>query len=74
MKDIVTIKEKREALHIRQRMVKAREIEETRDVREVQRDMALIKSPAAGLKQRQAEEEQNKEQQMDVEYCGEVEL
>ncbi|XP_044745045.1 probable ribosome biogenesis protein RLP24 [Coccinella septempunctata] len=81
MKDIVSIKEKREALHVMQRLRAAREIEQTRDVREVQRDMALIKSPAAGLKQRQAEEQKQREadkesseEDMEVEDCGEVTL
>lgn len=40
-----------------QRLRKARELEIQHDVREVQRDMALIRSPAAGLKERRAQEE-----------------
>lgn len=84
MKEIVNIKEKREALHIMQRLRAAKEIEHTRDVREVQSNMALIKSPAAGLRQRQVEEqaqeqteavgEKESEDRMEVEYCGEVTL
>ena len=32
-----------------QRLRKGREVEQKRDIREVQRDMSLIKSPAAGM-------------------------
>ena len=50
MKRVVTIKQKREAHFIRERQHKARAIERMKDVKEVQRDLALIKSPAAGMK------------------------
>lgn len=66
------------------RLRKGRELETERDVKEVQRDLALIKSPAAGLKQRQDQQmaEDNKssesetEEQMEgiIEDGGEVTL
>ncbi|XP_065199916.1 probable ribosome biogenesis protein RLP24 [Planococcus citri] len=58
MKRIDEIKSKRQAAFIMQRLRKGREMEQRRDIREVQRDMSLIKSPAAGLKERQALAEQ----------------
>ena len=50
MKRIEEIKTKRQAQFIYDRQKKARAIERKKDVKEVQRDMALIRSPAAGLK------------------------
>merc|ERR1711974_417898 len=50
MKRVEGIKEKRQAHHIKERQHKARAIERMKDVKEVQRDLALIKSPAAGMK------------------------
>merc|ERR1712126_315558 len=50
MKRVEEIKQKRQAQFIYDRQKKAKEIEKAKDVREVQRDMALIRSPAAGLK------------------------
>ena len=50
MKRVEEIKEKRQAHFIHERQHKARAIERMKDVKEVQRDLALIKSPAAGLK------------------------
>lgn len=48
-----------------QRLRKGRELEQERDIKEVQRDLSLIKSPAAGLKERkkleQAEQEEMQE-------------
>merc|ERR1712037_677363 len=41
---------KRQAHHIHERQHKGRAIERMKDVKEVQRDLALIKSPAAGMK------------------------
>lgn len=61
MKKVELIKQKRQGAYIMQRLRKGRELEQERDVKEVQRDLSLIKSPAAGLKQRQAEEEANRE-------------
>lgn len=39
-----------------QRLRKGRELEQERDIKEVQRDLSLIRSPAAGLKQRKLAE------------------
>lgn len=79
MKKVEQIKQKRQATYIMQRLRKGREIEQERDVKEVQRDLSLIKSPAAGLKERkqkEAEEMQVSEEEMEgiVEDCGEVTL
>ncbi|GLV31795.1 Ribosomal protein L24-like [Carabus blaptoides fortunei] len=56
MKKVETIKQKRQNSYIMQRLRKGRELETERDVKEVQRDLSLIKSPAAGLKERKMEE------------------
>lgn len=56
MKTVEKIKQKRQGAYIMQRLRKGREIEQERDVKEVQRDLSLIRSPAAGLKQRKQEE------------------
>ncbi|KAK9892278.1 hypothetical protein WA026_019085 [Henosepilachna vigintioctopunctata] len=79
MKKIVNIKEKRERAYVMQRLRKAREIEKESDIKEVQRDLALIKSPAAGVRQSQAEEQiqddkQSDEEMKGVEDCGEITL
>lgn len=49
IKRIKNINNKRQAAYIMQRLRKGREIEQKRDIREVQRDMSLIRSPAAGM-------------------------
>merc|ERR1712054_729725 len=50
MQRIEEIKNKRQAHHIFQRMKLAKKIQKAKDIKEVERDLALIKSPAAGLK------------------------
>merc|ERR1712212_680469 len=50
MKRVEEIKLKRQAHHIHERQHKGRAIEKMKDIKEVQRDLALIKSPAAGMK------------------------
>lgn len=57
MKRVEEIRQKRSNTYIMERLRKGREVEWQKDVREVQRDISLIRSPAAGLKQRLAEEE-----------------
>ncbi|KAK5649266.1 hypothetical protein RI129_000295 [Pyrocoelia pectoralis] len=79
MKKVATIKQKRQNLHVMQRLRKGREIENERDIREVQRDLSLIRSPAAGLKERKAAEmqqESEEEEEMEgiIEDGGEVTL
>ncbi|KAI4460002.1 60s ribosomal protein l24 [Holotrichia oblita] len=68
MKKVNTIKTKRQNAYIMQRLRKGRELENERDIKEVQRDMSLIRSPAAGLKERKAAEaELENMQESDVE-------
>lgn len=78
MKKVNKIKDKRQGAYIMQRLRKGRELEEERDIKEVQRDLSLIKSPAAGLKANQegeAEQVSENEEQMElVEDGGEVTL
>lgn len=50
------IKNKRTGLYIMQRLRKGREKEIEMDVKDVQKNMSLIRSPAAGLKERKAKE------------------
>ncbi|XP_034943775.1 probable ribosome biogenesis protein RLP24 [Chelonus insularis] len=52
MKKVESIRQRRVNTHIMQRLRKGRELEQERDIKEVQRDLSLIKSPAAGLKER----------------------
>merc|ERR1712037_304536 len=51
MQRVEEIKNKRQAHHIFQRMKMAKKIQKAKDIKEVERDLALIKSPAAGLRQ-----------------------
>merc|ERR1712141_570847 len=53
--------------HIKERQMKARAIERMKDIKEVKRDLALIKSPAAGMKR------QAKDMEVDEEMDEEVE-
>ncbi|KDR23410.1 probable ribosome biogenesis protein RLP24 [Zootermopsis nevadensis] len=57
MKRVEKIRQRRQAQYMMQRLRKGRELETQRDIKEVQRDLALIRSPAAGLKERRAMEE-----------------
>ncbi|KAI4498492.1 hypothetical protein M0802_006427 [Mischocyttarus mexicanus] len=57
IKKVENIKQKRSNLHIMQRLRKGLTLERERDVKEVQRDLSLIRSPAAGLKERKKLEE-----------------
>merc|ERR1719402_580051 len=50
MQRVEEIKNKRQAHHIFQRMKIAKKIQKQKDIKEVERDLALIKSPATGLK------------------------
>ena len=50
MKRVDMIRQKRESHYLMQRLRKGTVFERQRDFKEVKRDMALIKSPAAGLK------------------------
>lgn len=64
MKKVETIRQRRQNLHIMQRLRKGRELEQERDVKEVQRDLSLIRSPAAGLKERKKLEETAEQEEM----------
>lgn len=57
MKHVEKIRQRRQSQYMMQRLRKGRELEKQRDIKEVQRDLSLIRSPAAGLKQRRAMEE-----------------
>ena len=57
MKRIEKIRQRRQAQFMMERLRKGRELEIQRDVKEVQRDLSLIRSPAAGLKQQRAMEQ-----------------
>ena len=48
-----------------QRLRGAKQIEQDRDIKEVQRDLNLIKSPAIGLKERNAIREKDRESDND---------
>lgn len=63
MKKVETIRQRRQNLHIMQRLRKGRELEQEKDIKEVQRDLSLIRSPAAGLKERKKQEEAAEEQE-----------
>lgn len=74
MKQVETIRQRRQNLHIMQRLRKGRELEQEIDVKEVQRDLPLIRSPAIGLKKRMEQEEANEEhEQMEASSDEEVE-
>lgn len=65
MKKVELIRQKRQNTHIMQRLRKGRELEQDRDIKEVQRDLSLIRSPAVGLKERRKlEEEQEEDEKM----------
>lgn len=64
IKKVETIRQKRQNLHIMQRLRKGRELEQERDIKEVQRDLSLIRSPAVGLKERRKLEETVEQEEM----------
>merc|ERR1712002_396769 len=70
MQRVEEIKNKRQAHHIFQRMKLAKKIQKIKDIKEVERDLALIKSPAAGLRQamkaKQQEEMEEEEGEMEM--------
>ena len=79
IKKVETVRQRRQNLHIMQRLRKGRELERERDVKEVQRDLSLIRSPAAGLKERKkleeaAEQEEKMQESNDEQEQGEVEM
>ncbi|KYN22949.1 PREDICTED: probable ribosome biogenesis protein RLP24 [Trachymyrmex cornetzi] len=74
MKKVETIRQRRQNLHIMQRLRKGKELEQERDIKEVQRDLSLIRSPAAGLKQRKKQEEAEEQEHMQVDEESNNEL
>ncbi|XP_003705858.1 ribosomal protein L24-like [Megachile rotundata] len=79
IKKVENIRQRRQNLHIMQRLRKGREIEQERDIREVQRDLSLIRSPAAGLKERRkleeaAEQEEKMQESNDEQEPEEMEM
>ena len=61
------IKNIRQAHHIFQRMKMAKKIQKAKDSKEVERDLALIKSPAAGLRQAMKAKQHEEEEEGEVE-------
>ncbi|XP_020811397.1 probable ribosome biogenesis protein RLP24 [Drosophila serrata] len=57
IKRVTAIKKRRTDHFVMERLRKGREMEINMDVKDVQRNMSLIRSPAAGLKERRAKEE-----------------
>lgn len=57
MKKVEEIRSRRQALHINKRHSKAKEVQRRSDNYEVTKNMGLIRSPAAGLKQLAAQME-----------------
>lgn len=64
IKRVNVIKEKRSGLYVMERLRKGREKEIEMDVKDVQKNITLIRSPAAGLKERQAKEKAQQEAMM----------
>jgi len=61
MKKVEEIRQKRSAKHILHRLNKAKVLEKEKDIKEVQRHLPLIRSPAAGLLQKAQAERQVEE-------------
>merc|ERR1711879_1046590 len=66
MQRVEEIKNKRQAHHIFQRMKMAKKIQKAKDIKEVERDLALIKSPAAGLRQAMKAKQQEEMEMAEV--------
>lgn len=74
MKRVTEIKEKRAGLYVMERLRKGRQKEIEMDVKDVQKNMSLIRSPAAGLKERRAREEAQEAAMMDAESDDESKI
>ncbi|XP_064472623.1 probable ribosome biogenesis protein RLP24 [Ornithodoros turicata] len=53
IKRVEEIKHKRQSHYVMNRLMKGKELEKQQDIKEVQRDMCLIRSPAAPLKKKE---------------------
>ncbi|CAD6996288.1 probable ribosome biogenesis protein RLP24 [Ceratitis capitata] len=71
IKKVTEIKERRQDNFVMQRLRKGREVEIQMDVKDVQRNISLIRSPAAGLKERRAKEEEQEAALMDEDLAEE---
>ncbi|XP_039970720.1 probable ribosome biogenesis protein RLP24 [Bactrocera neohumeralis] len=71
IKKVTEIKERRQDNFVLQRLRKGREVEIQMDVKDVQRNISLIRSPAAGLKERRAREEAQEAALMDEDMSEE---
>ncbi|KAF0294251.1 putative ribosome biogenesis protein RLP24 [Amphibalanus amphitrite] len=65
MKRVQQIRQRREYQHIRSRQKSAEKMERDKERREVARDMALIRSPAAGLRRARVTVQQQSDQHME---------
>ncbi|XP_067644790.1 probable ribosome biogenesis protein RLP24 [Eurosta solidaginis] len=74
IKKVTEIKERRQDHFVMQRLRKGREVEIEMDVKDVQRNISLIRSPAAGLKERRAREEAQEAALMNEDMSGEEEI
>lgn len=67
VKRVNDIREKRSGLYVMERLRKGRQVEIEMDVKDVQKNISLIRSPAAGLKERRAKEAAQEAAMMDAE-------
>jgi len=70
MKKVEEIKQKRQAHFVMNRLKKGKELQKEMDVKEVQRNLALIRSPAAGLQrvsEKILEETHESDHEMEIE-------
>jgi len=74
IKKVTEIKEKRQDHFVLQRLRKGREVEIQMDVKDVQRNISLIRSPAAGLRERRAKEDAEESALMDDDDLPEEEI
>lgn len=77
VKKIKTIRERREKHFVMERLRKGTDVEIEMDVRDVQKNIALIRSPAAGLRERQNKAklaEMDEEEEEEITYVPAKEL
>lgn len=77
MKKVESIRAKRQALHIKTRLKKGVELRKLADIKEVEKNMSLIKAPDALLKrknQQLMEVEETSDVEVDVENDAEEEM
>lgn len=66
IKQVSDIREKRSGLYVMKRLRKGRQVEIEMDVKDVQKNISLIRSPAAGLRERNAKEAAQQAAMMDA--------